>query len=175
MEEWRDVAGYEGCYEVSNLGRVRSVARWVDTYNGGRMFVHGIIKSQHATPKGYMKVSLQHGSKKETRLVHRLVAQAFIPNPDNLPEINHIDCNKSNNSVSNIEWCSGESNRSHAKAHGLFARGKHPHPIIMDGIVSFDSINQCSKQTGIACKDIRGVLNGTRKTAHGHTFDRCAV
>lgn len=172
MEEWRDVVGYEGCYEVSNLGRVRSVARWVDTYGGGRVFVQGVIKKQRPNEKGYMCVSLQHGARKETRKVHRLVASAFIPNPDNLPEVNHIDCDKANNAVGNLEWCTGEWNREHAKSRGLFARGKQPIRIVMDGVHEFDSINQCARQTGIASKDIREVVGGLRKTAHGHTFSR---
>lgn len=104
MEEWRAIAGYEGLYEVSNLGRVRSLKYW----GGNRV----AILKQATSKRGYKKIALT--SEKKTFLIHRLVAQAFIPNPENKPEVNHIDGNKQNNCVNNLEWVTGSENNIHA-------------------------------------------------------------
>ena len=101
MEEWKSIPGYEGLYEVSNLGRVRSL----DRYDGRNHFRKGKVLSLVKNTDGYLKVLLKCNTKCKTITVHRLVAQAFIPNPDNLPIINHKDEDKTNNRVENLEWC----------------------------------------------------------------------
>lgn len=95
MEEWKNVIGYEGLYEVSNLGRVRRVNK-------------GLLKLQNN--QGYNQVYLYKCGIRKGIRVHRLVAQAFIPNPDNLPEVNHKNEDKMNNSVDNLEWCTAKYN-----------------------------------------------------------------
>lgn len=105
LEEWRDVVGYEEKYEVSNCGNVRS-------------FKTKILLNPPLTPKGYVRVSL-YNKKSKNYLVHRLVAEAFIPNPDNKPFINHIDGNKENNRISNLEWTTSSENLIHAYENGL--------------------------------------------------------
>lgn len=100
MEEWKDIEGYEGLYQVSNLGRVKSLPRyWVRT-------------ERILTKKGYpyVRVCLFKGTKRTYLSVHRLVAEAFIPNPDNKPIIDHIDGNPNNNSVSNLRWVDFKEN-----------------------------------------------------------------
>ena len=100
IEEFRDIPGYEGLYEVSNLGRVRSLE------------TERILKPSKNT-WGYLFVSLyKNGIKKAVR-IHRLVALAFIPNPDNLPCINHKDEDKTNNTVDNLEWCDDKYNANY--------------------------------------------------------------
>lgn len=101
MEEWRDIEGYEGLYKVSSLGRIMSVGRAFRTgKNGTRLCVlPDSIKKTVVNNKGYLRVSLNKDGKLRSFLVHRLVAQAFIPNPDNLPEINHKNEVKSCNEV----------------------------------------------------------------------------
>lgn len=107
MEEiWKDIEGYEGWYQVSNLGRVRSVERYVNYKKTGLSFRKSRILKLKSDYYGYRSVNLSVNCKVKTYKVHRLVAQAFIPNPNNLPCINHKDENKSNNFVSNLEWCS---------------------------------------------------------------------
>lgn len=95
-EEWRDVENYEGKYQISNLGRLRSFARSVEP----------LIFAPHYDKDGYIMYGLRRNGKIYTKKAHRLVASAFIPNKDNLPQINHIDEDKTNNRVSNLEWCS---------------------------------------------------------------------
>ena len=98
-EIWRTIKGYENIYEVSDKGRVRSL----------KFGKERILKPQIAT-NGYLQVSLCKNGEMKRCLVHRLVSQTFIPNPDNLPEVNHKDENKENNSVHNLEWCSSKYN-----------------------------------------------------------------
>lgn len=123
MEEiWRDIKGYEGCYQVSNFGRVKSLDRYVATTgnSSGQRFIKGKIKKQNdwniKNGGSYYAVSLSKNNKNVRYLVHRLVAEAFIPNPDNLPCINHKDENKYNNNVENLEWCTIEYNNKYGTA-----------------------------------------------------------
>lgn len=113
MEEvWKDISGYEGLYQVSNLGRVKSLKQW----NGHKTIdKEHILKCYFKENKGYVSkiVSLsKNGERKEYR-VHRLVAEAFIENKDNKPFINHIDGNSTNNIVTNLEWCTPKENVVH--------------------------------------------------------------
>ena len=117
-EEWRDVSGYEGLYQVSNLGRVRSLDRW--RKNGsGEYKQKGRILNQGYTTTGYKQIVLNKDKKRKTLKVHRLVAIAFIPNPENKPNVNHIDGNPHNNNVENLEWCTQAENVQHAINTGL--------------------------------------------------------
>ena len=118
MEEWKDVKGYEGLYQVSNLGNVRSLDRRVKHSVYGYMNVKGKTLSQHSDGE-YLKVKLSKDGKMKTHKVHRLVATAFIDNPNELPAVNHIDCDKFNNSVDNLEWCTISYNMQHAYNNGL--------------------------------------------------------
>ena len=97
MEEWKNVIGYEGLYEVSNKGNVRNVRR-------------NTLLKLSKTNDGYIQVHLYKNGIRTGFKVHRLVAQAFIPNPDNLPEVNHKDEDKTNNNVTNLEWCTAKYN-----------------------------------------------------------------
>ena len=106
-EIWRPVVGYEGLYEVSNLGRVRSVDRYYYRLHKGK------VLSLSKNANGYLKVVLSCNGKCKTIKVHRIVAEAFLPNPDNLPQVNHKDEDKTNNSVDNLEWCNAKYNLSY--------------------------------------------------------------
>ena len=111
-EEWRQIDGFP-YYEVSSLGRVRSVDRYITTSAGYKAFKKGKILKIYENKKRksymYIDISDEHSQKKQF-LVHRLVAMAFIPNPENKPHINHIDCNVKNNSVDNLEWVTAQEN-----------------------------------------------------------------
>ena len=145
MEIWKDIKGYEGLYQVSNYGKVKNVN------------TNKILK-QFLTDKVYCKVSLSNcGNKKHLR-VHRLVADAFIPNPDNLKQVNHIDENKQNNNADNLEWCDGFYNMA-------YSFGKKVLCIETD--IIYDSICEAGRKTNIKDKDISLVCNGKRKSAGG--------
>ena len=120
MEIWKSIKGYEGLYEVSNLGNVRSVDRTVNTaLNHGTRIVKGKIIKPILTNKGYFQVCLSKECKLKYASIHRLVAEAFIDNPENLPVVNHKDGNKLNNRVDNLEWCTYQYNHWHARENGL--------------------------------------------------------
>lgn len=111
-EIWRDIEGYEGSYQVSNLGRVRAVDRVVYgklSYKNGR-FVKGRVLKLRKNKEGYVKVNLNKDGVKSTYDVHKLVADAFMSNPNNFPQINHRDENKANNQVFNLEYCDAHYN-----------------------------------------------------------------
>lgn len=105
LEIWRPVIGYEGLYEVSSYGRVRGLDRF-----DGRNKITGKILSVNYEKNGYCSVALSKYGNMKRHKIHRLVAQAFIPNPDNLPQVNHKDENKENNRVENLEWCTAKYN-----------------------------------------------------------------
>ena len=115
QEQWKPIQEFNGEYEVSNLGRVRSMKRYYGMV--------GRIMPQTIQRTGYYAVTFHMNNKAYCRKVHRLVIEAFTPNPDNLPCINHIDGNKLNNHVSNLEWCTYQANMQHAVRTGL----THPH------------------------------------------------
>ena len=109
-EIWRPIDGFEGLYEVSNLGRVKSL--W---------FCREKILKPKKRRNGYLQVGLRRNGKRKTFLIHRLVGEAFIPNPEGFEQVNHIDENKSNNCVSNIEWCSAKYNTNYGSRNERMA------------------------------------------------------
>jgi len=118
QEIWKDVIGYEGLYKISSFGRVKSFAR----------NPYGIVLSQSTTKKGYSRCDLSRDKVKVAFPVHRLVAIAFIDNPENLPQVNHIDGDKKNNLVSNLEWNTCQQNIKAAYDTGLKANDAEKHP-----------------------------------------------
>lgn len=105
IELWKWIAGYEGLYMVSTHGRVKSMDRYIQHPHSGRTFMKGRILSPTTNNKGYKQIKLHKNGKYKSYLVHRLVAQAFIPNPNNYPIINHKDENPNNNHYTNLEYC----------------------------------------------------------------------
>jgi len=111
-EEWRYIDGADMRYMVSSLGRVKSVDRHVEhAKHGSLVFYAGrVLKTDRKRSKGYQVCVISLGPKQTTKTVHRLVAEAFIPNPDNLPLVRHLDENKDNNKVSNLAWGTMQDN-----------------------------------------------------------------
>lgn len=118
MEQWKDIEGFEGLYEVSDLGRVKSLARIVSRSDGRSQKVNERILKLDGNSE-YFVVGLHYSGATKHVPVHRLVAQTFIPNPENKPQVNHIDGNKHNNAVTNLEWATAEENMQHAHRLGL--------------------------------------------------------
>lgn len=169
-EEWKDIEGYEGLYQVSNFGRVRSL---------GNRSNHKDIK--YLTPSGqrYKKVKLYKNSKCKTFVIHRLVAKAFIPNEFNKKEVNHIDGNKDNNNVSNLEWTTREENHFHKCVNGLNstkeATEKNKIKIVQinsngETINEFESISEASRKLNLSAANICNVCKGKLKNTKGYIF-----
>lgn len=118
FEIWKDIPRCEGMYKVSNLGMVRSEQRKTIRKDGKALSTRERLLKLAMDKKGYMRVMVARNTKK----VHRLVAEAFIPNPNKLPEVNHIDGDKKNNCVSNLEWMSHKENVEHAISIGKYKR-----------------------------------------------------
>lgn len=110
QEAWKDVKGYEGLYQVSNLGRVKSLSRKVPHLSGYRTIPMRIVKTHISSTTGYKMVHLHKDGTYKLRLVHRIVAEIFIPNPHKLPYINHKNEIKTDNRVDNLEWCTPNYN-----------------------------------------------------------------
>lgn len=168
MEVWKRIDGYER-YEVSNYGRVRSLDKR-DVW--GRLRKGKVLKPFHDTG-GYMQVCLRNGDKQCNKNVHRLVAMAFIDNPERLPEINHKDENIENNHVDNLEWCT----RLYNARYGTFQKRAHitlgkPLMQIKDGeiIAVFSSTLEADRKTGVNHGSISRCCNGGQKTSGGYTW-----
>lgn len=120
LEEWKDIKGYENIYQVSNRGKIRSMDRKIITVTGKIKNLKGKIIKPHFDKDGYLQISVHKNNKQKHGKVHRLVAEAFIKNPYKKEQVNHIDGNKQNNNVMNLEWCTDKENKEHAKLKGLY-------------------------------------------------------
>ena len=170
-EIWKPIRDYEGLYEVSNLGNVRSLKR--NTTNGK-------VLKQGGRPNGYLIVTLCKNNKHKTRTIHRLVAEAFIANPNSLPEVNHNDGNKKNNCIDNLEWVTKEENTQHAINTGLRKvifnnplRSKMVNQYSLNGTLlhTYPSTGEAERQTGIRHGNIVKCCNGQTPTAGGYKWE----
>lgn len=123
-EEWKDIEGFEGLYQISNYGRVKSLSRLTKFYSKER-YIPEIIRKNGIDKNGYQILPLNRNGKKYTKKIHRLVAQAFIPNPENKPCVNHKDTNVKNNNMDNLEWCTVLENIQYC-----CELGKHYNPTV---------------------------------------------
>ena len=174
-EIWKDIEGYEGLYQISNMGRVKSLERTVRNGNGYRTVQERILK-----PYGddYLQVNLSKDGKIEQPLVHRLVATAFLENTEGYKEINHKDENKQNNCVDNLEWCSRSYNNRYndkAKKAGKKTAEKLSKPVYSinkeSGLITYwESAKVASRQTGIASSNICACLKGRQKSCGNHIW-----
>lgn len=124
-EEWRGVIGYEGEYMVSSYGRIYSIRRIVKEDSGYCIVKGGRLRIPQKNKDGYLKIQLTSNGKQKQYSVHRLVGMAFIPNPLNLPTIDHIDTIKTNNHVSNLRWCTRKENINNELTRKLFSERSH--------------------------------------------------
>lgn len=173
MNEWKDVVGFEGLYLVNNQGEVKSVERMKQN-NKGTQFVNERILVLTPDKDGYLRVCLSKNGRSYVKAVHRLVAEAFIPNPYGLPVVNHINEDKKDNRVENLEWCTVQYNTMYGtgKIRASIKQGKPVVQIDMNDniIAEFYSMGIASKTTGIPQPNIFKVCNGERNTAGGYKW-----
>lgn len=171
-EIWKPVVGYEGLYEVSNLGRVRSVERTVKGVDGKVSRRISVVLSCYKNDRGYCLVGLCRNNRSKCFRLHRLVAMAFIPNPDNLPEVNHKDENKLNNRVDNLEWCTRGYNVRYGTAKYRIGKASWVPVVSIDkngNETLYESMTAAAKITGIRDSSIGQCCSnyGNHKTAGG--------
>lgn len=189
MEEiWKDIKDYEGKYQVSNLGRVRSLDRKVGNHPR-----KGKVLKPCVNRNGYLSVNLySKNTNRKVKSVHRLVAQSFIPNIEGKLEVNHIDGNKQNNKIDNLEWCTMSENKIHAyktrlrqkirlfgKENGMYQRRGKDSPCSktviqynkeMNKIAEYGSTCEAERKTGICSTNIAKCCRAKAKTAGGYIW-----
>ena len=172
MEEiWKDIKGYEGRYMISNLGNVKSLKYF--HHNKEALLVGGI---KH----GYRQVILVKDYKNKYKNVHRLVAEAFIPNPLKKPQINHIDGNKLNNNVDNLEWCTQKEDQIHAYKNGLqkpiptennpYSKRVNQYDMNYKFIRKYNAVREAARINELNPRDISKCCNGKRKQVGGYIW-----
>lgn len=172
-ELWKPVVGYEGLYEVSNLGRVKSLPR-----KGTK---GGVLTPSYSNSKHYAHIPLTKNGKLRTTSLHRVVALAFIPNPENKPQVNHINGDKTNNRTDNLEWVTNKENADHARETGLWkCRPEEAIEARMAGvfqklngevIAMYPSVKYAQYITGVCNQNIFKVCQGKRHTAGGFAWE----
>ena len=182
-EIWNNLPGYEGLYQVSNIGRVKRLPSYV-RFNHGIRRIRGGIKKVHLQNNGYFIIDLYKNNKRKNMLLHRAVALSFIPNPLNLPVINHKDNNRTNDVVTNLEWCdmsynmkysydttdrrskmNWKSGKENANSKEVVAFNKQ-----LIEVARFDSILDASRKLGICDSGIVSCLKGRTKTYKGYIW-----
>lgn len=182
-EEWRDVVGFEGLYQISNLGRVKSLPLIIKYQEKERQSPERLRKVQK-TCHGYLFVRLKKGGKNQHKTIHRMIAEAFIPNPNNYPCVNHIDSNRLNNTIKNLEWCTYAHNERWAWETNdkwnktIPKRQPMNHKWVAVGILndkgdvikSFKSIRSASIEMRVNITGISNCIKGKSHTAGGYKW-----
>ena len=172
LEIWKDITGYEGLYQVSNLGNVKSL-------NYNKTGKEKILKGGKGKD-GYLQVVLCKEDKRKTHTIHRLVATAFIDNPNNLPQVNHIDENNTNNCVDNLEWCNCKYNINYGTRNKRVSKAQENRKDISKLILQFtkdgdfvrrwNSVREVERELGIYHSNISNCCKGKYKTAGGYKW-----
>ena len=181
-EIWKEIKNYEGFYEVSSLGRVRSLTRYIKQKNNSKKKIAGKILKPIPNKNGYLMVTLSKDCKGKRYFVHRLVADAFILNKNNKKEVNHIDENPKNNKVNNLEWVTHLENSNYGTRGKRISKNlkewckknrvKKVKQVSLNGIFikEWESAKDVQKELGINSKGISLCATKRRKTAGGYKW-----
>lgn len=179
IELWKDIKNYEGLYQISNYGRVKALEKSVWT---GKYFKYypEIILKLTSDKDGYLCITLHKDGKAKSFKVHRLVAEAFIPNPDNKPTVNHKNGDKTKNYVDNLEWMTNKENTAHARRTGLMKENQYGKNNYMYGKYGKDNPNsisviQIDKNTNNVIKEFYSIIDAQREININatHIIDVC--
>ena len=178
--KWKDIVGYENEYQINQFGEIRTLK------DSPKLKKYDVLKPQISKRNGYVYQMLYKNGKEKLLRVHRLVAMAFLPNPNNLPQVNHKDGNKQNNSVDNLEWCEQSYNMKHAYKNGLQIPSENQRKAIINTnklkqkkvcqikygeiINTFSGISEASRQTKISISCISRCCNLKRKSTNGYEW-----
>lgn len=176
MENWKEIEGHIGSYLISDQGRVKSLDRIIEYSDGRVQRSKGRVLKPHIDNRGYRICALSKNGKGKTQQVHRLVAQAFIPNPENKPQVNHKNGIKTDNQVNNLEWVTNRENSLHAVKTGLIATGKDSPSSKLTGkhngaskkVINtennevFESAVAAAKSVGMKADTLQSYLRGAR-------------
>lgn len=176
MEIWKDVVGYEGYYQVSNLGNVKSVDRVIYSdklHIGTKRELKGKLLKPYINKHGYLALALTKNGNEKLMRVHRLVTEAFIDNPNNYDQVNHIDGDKTNNKVENLEWCNNQYNVIHAYENGLikhYSRQINQYDLKGNYIQTFESLAKACKEVNGNRANIIKCIKGQINNAYGYKW-----
>lgn len=170
-EQWKDI--YYGLYAVSNLGQIKAKDRIVQTKTGPRYYKEKILIPE-IIADGHCRVTLVNAGEKQRYLIHRLVAESFLPNPNNYPIVNHKDENPSNNNVDNLEWCSVAYNNAYNNRHQRIGDAEGHDVDLIDNngniIKTYPSITKAANDYGFPITTLYRYLNSQIKVSVGNNF-----
>lgn len=177
MEEiWKDVPGFEDSHQVSNLGRIRAKDRYIKCKHGSVSLKKGKILKPVVCKNGYLEAQFTVNNVRKVFLLHRLVAMVFIDNPNNYPEVNHLDEDITNNKINNLEWCSSKYNANYGTRNERCwmnnPQKKKVNKYSIDGtfIAEYPSISTAAKEHGITDSPIVRVCKGKQNTSCGYVW-----
>lgn len=170
MEIYKEIEGYEQLYQISNQGNVKSLG------NGGSNASKEKILKPNKLKDGYLRVNLCKEGKRKSYLIHRLVAEAFIENPNNYPQVNHKDENPTNNCVENLEFCDAKYNSNYGARNQNIGESNTNNPnksklvLCLETGIIYSSTHQVERELGFAQSAISNACNGKYKQAYGYTW-----
>lgn len=170
-EIWKTVKGWEGLYEISSYGRVRKLDYIIQDSLGRKRKCKGYVTTGRIDSLGYPIIDLCKNGKQYRTRIHRLVAEAFLLNPQGYQYVNHKDLNKTNNRVDNLEWCTPKYNMVDAFDKGAFDKLCKAVRVIETGEV-YKSLHQCALAIGGSVQNVSACLHGKRSSCNGYHFEK---